>query len=77
MCCAVLDSGGLYWALVGHIGLGYAVRGSTALRLRNVHVKLVAMHTQTHVKLLCTDAVVKSKYKQVQRRQEPGRPTAY
>ena len=66
MCCAgLLGSGGLYWALVGHVGLGYAVRGSTALRLRNVHVKLLAQHTQTHVKLLSVNAVVKSKYKEV------------
>ena len=61
----LLGSGGLYWGLVGHVGLGYAVRGSTALRLRNVHVKLLAVHTQTHVKLLSVNAVVKSKYKEV------------
>ena len=62
----------MYWALVGRVGLGYAVRGSTALRLRNVHVKLVAVHTQTHVKLLFVNTVVNSKIKEVRGRQEPG-----
>ena len=57
---------------MGRVRLGYAVRGSTALRLRNVHVKLVAVHTQTHVKLLPVNAVVNSKNKEVRGRQEPG-----
>ena len=56
-CAGLLGSGALYWALVGRVGLGYAVRRSTALRLRHVHVQLVAVHTQTHVKLLSVNAI--------------------
>ena len=67
----LLGSGGLYWALVGCVGLSYTARGSTALRLTNVHVKLLRVNT----KLLPMDTVVISKYKQVQHQQEPG--TAY
>ena len=67
----LLGSGRLYWALVGRVGLSYAARGSTTLRLRNVHVKLLPVNT----KLLSMDTVAISKYKQVQCCQEPG--TAY
>ena len=56
---------------MGRVGLGYVLRESATLMLRNVHVKLVPVNT----KLLSVDTVVISKYKQVQRRQEPG--TAY
>ena len=62
---------GLWWAVLCCAGLCWAIRGSTVLKPRHVHVKLLPVYT-THVKLLPVYTVVNRMCKDLQSWLEHG-----